>query len=277
VTVGTLPTGFAFDSQNDAIYVTNHGNGTVSILSSFSNTVLKTISVGGVGDCPAAGAFDPANGEVYVVDNCASTVEIIANVLPVTVTQTGLPYGSENEWGIILWNTLYGPFSLTSSVTFLEPNGTWNYTVWSDNTSYSASGGTFTVNGTGVSFSIVFHLVTYVVSFAETGLPPNTVWWVNLSGGPRFASSESTVTFLESNGTYAYSTSAAGYASSPGNLTVQGSPSGPIPVNFTALKSSPTSSSQRPFFDYPVVLGAVAVGAITVVIVRVLRRPKIPS
>jgi len=274
VDVGSEPSGFAFNPQNDVIYVADHSSGTVSIVSGSSESVVATVSVGGPGDCPGAAAYDPANAEVYVADLCASTVEVIANAYSVTVTQSGLPFG--NEWGIRTWTQVWAT-SLTGSTTFIEANGTWNYTVWSDNTSYSAPGGTFSVHGGASSFDVAFSLVTYLVSFTETGLPPNTVWWVILSNGARFASSESTQIFLEPNGTYLYSTAATGYSSTPGNFTIQGPPTGPVTVRFASNSTRSTSSSfGLSTLDYELIGATVAVAAIGTVIILVSRRPKTP-
>jgi len=272
VNVGSQPTGFAFDPQNDAIFVTNHGSGTISIISGFSDSVVGSVSVGGAGDCPGAAAYDPSNAEVYVADLCASTIAVIANGYPVTVTESGLPFGT--YWGVNTWNSNGAFDSETTDLTFIEANGTWNYSVTSDNTSYSAPGGNLSVNGSATSIYVNFRLVTYLVSFAETGLPPNTVWWVILTDGPRFASSESTLIFLEPNGTYPYSTSATGYSSTPGNVTIQGPPAGLVVVHFSPI--SIPSSSGVPILDYELIGAVIAMGAIGTAVVWVSRRRKTP-
>jgi len=96
-----------------------------------------------------------------------------------------------------------------TTITFDEPNGTYSYTIATANKSYSPSpsSGTFTVNGSDVNISITFTLVTYTVTFAESGLPSGTMWYVNLSNGQSFSSTTNTITFNEPNGSYTYSIS----------------------------------------------------------------------
>jgi YVTN family beta-propeller protein len=277
VKVGSEPTGFAFDPQDDVIYVTDHSSGTVSIVSGASENVLASVSVGGPGDCPGAGVYDAANAEVYVADLCASTLDVIANGYPVTVSESGLPPGV--GWGVYTWNQNYALGSSSTYLTFLEANGTWNYSVVSDNTSYSAPvpHGTFSVNGAAASFHVNFTLLTFVVSFSETGIPSNTVWWVILTNGPRFASSESTLYFLEPNGSYSYSASATGYSSPSGNFTIRGPPTGPVTVHFSALPSSSAPSALGvSLLDYELIGAAAAVVAIGLVLVLVGRRRSTP-
>jgi hypothetical protein len=52
--------------------------------------------------------------------------------------------------------------------------------------------------------AITFNLVTYTITFTESGLPAGTTWYVNLSNGQSFSGTGTTITFSESNGTYLY-------------------------------------------------------------------------
>lgn len=78
---------------------------------------------------------------------------------------------------------------------------------------------------TQVADAVTSPPATYNVSFIESGLPAGTLWSVSLNGATN-NSSTSTITFIESDGTYAYSVQAvSGFvAQQPdGNLTVNGS------------------------------------------------------
>ncbi|MGC8580584.1 MAG: hypothetical protein ACP5MB_11100, partial [bacterium] len=99
----------------------------------------------------------------------------------VTFTEAGLSKGS--TWYVNLSNGQ--SFLVTgTSVTFSEPNGTYSYTIATNNKDYAPSKyfGTFIVNGTPVSEFINFVLVTYKITFTESGLPSGTSWSVTLNG-----------------------------------------------------------------------------------------------
>lgn len=57
ITVGTLPTGIAYDSAMGEIFVANHGDNTVSAISDSTNTIVATIPVG---TTPEFVAYDSA-------------------------------------------------------------------------------------------------------------------------------------------------------------------------------------------------------------------------
>jgi hypothetical protein len=119
----------------------------------------------------------------------------------VTFTEFGLPSGT--EWWV---NLTSGPTfrSMTSSLSFAEPNGSYDDTPATTDKEYASAGGSFTVNGAVVSETVTFSLVTYTVSFSESGLPSSTSWIVNIAGGPSEASTGTVIPFTEPNGTYSY-------------------------------------------------------------------------
>ncbi len=100
-------------------------------------------------------------------------------------------------------------------------NSTGSYNIYA---TYSSTDGAIT------SYVLVIGQVTnnYSTSFYETGLPVGTTWYVNLSNGQSFSSNASSMSFSESNGTYAYAiaTTNKSYAPSPstGSFTINGSP-----------------------------------------------------
>lgn len=134
----------------------------------------------------------------------------------VTFTETGLPSGS--PWHLDL--THGSSFELTAaSVTLDLPNGTYTYTVAAVDRQYEPlpASGKFVVAGAALSESVTFSLVTYAVTYAEQGLPLGTAWSLNISDGPAYNSTGSTMAFVEPNGTYGYevATTDSEYAPTP--------------------------------------------------------------
>ncbi len=142
----------------------------------------------------------------------------------VTFTETGLASGT--NWTVTVqgragWAGWEGRSvdSITSSaasITFLLPNGTYHYRA-APVFDYSLNGshGRFTVAGATLpAINVTFSaLVTYAVTFNESGLPGGTNWSVRVLGfGPTSAgflrdtgtSSGTTITLNLPNGTYFY-------------------------------------------------------------------------
>jgi len=151
----------------------------------------------------------------------------------VTFTESGLPTGI--SWSVTLnGNT---KTSTTSIISFTEPNGTYSFSIASINDySVSPSSGSITVNGFNMNLAITFTLVTYTVTFTESGLPSGTSWSVTLNEITK-SSTTNTITFSIPNGTYSYSIgSVNGYTTSPssGTITVNGANVN-IAVTFTPV------------------------------------------
>jgi hypothetical protein len=121
----------------------------------------------------------------------------------ITFTENGLPSGT--LWYVNLSNGK--SYSGTgTTITFNEPNGTYSYMIATVNKNYDPSpcSGTFTVNGANVNIGITFNLVTYKITFIESGLPSGTSWLVILNNITK-TSTNGTIIFNEPNGTYTYS------------------------------------------------------------------------
>jgi|HubBroStandDraft_1064217.scaffolds.fasta_scaffold00229_15 YVTN family beta-propeller protein len=90
IPVGHFPVGVAYDPIQDEVFVTNSRSDSVSVISGFNNTVVKTITVGSF---PWGIAYDPRQGEVFVANNGGGTVSVInATTLAVTgLVSTGSP------------------------------------------------------------------------------------------------------------------------------------------------------------------------------------------
>jgi YVTN family beta-propeller protein len=140
------------------------------------------------------------------------------------------------------------------------PNGTYSYEItgipgWNQTTlpysgSFSVTGGTQPVGGTGVGYAVTvdFSEVTYALRFVETGLPSGTTWGVivngttltNVTSGP-----SGLIVFQEPNGTLAVSLSGTGgYAVSPsgGFITIAGQ-NVTVVLTFSLLPSSAPGGS----------------------------------
>ncbi len=140
----------------------------------------------------------------------------------VTFTETNLPTGT--PWSVTL-DSAAASGSAPSSITFIEPNGTYAYTIeaipgWTT----SSHSGSVTVTGAAVNVSVVWTQVSYTITFTETSLPSGTSWSATLNAVTK-DSTGSTITFTEPNGTYAYSLGAVpGWTTSgyTGSVVVNG-------------------------------------------------------
>ncbi len=151
----------------------------------------------------------------------------------VTATESGLPSGT--TWW---FNVTGGPSETGSgtSLTFPEANGTYDYTVATLDKRYEAVGGSFPVDGRAVSVPVTFTLLTWVLTFSESGLPSGTEWWVNGTVLGSQHTTSATLTVSEPNGSYAYTVGTVDKreASSAGTATVIGMPT-TVPVTFAPV------------------------------------------
>jgi len=113
-------------------------------------------------------------------------------------------------------------------------------------------------NGLNVIVVITFNLVTYPVTFTESGLPLGTIWYVNLNNGQSFSSTTNKVTFNEPNGTYSYtiSTKDKNYAPviSSGTFTMNG-----VNVNQTITFKAVTTPTNYLLYIIIVIVVIIAV------------------
>jgi magnesium-transporting ATPase (P-type) len=166
--------------------------------------------------------------------------------------------------------------STTSIISFTEPNGTYSFSIASINGySVSPSSGRITVNGSNVNVGITFTLVTYTVTFTESGLPSGTIWYVNLSNGQSFSSTTDTITFNEPNGTYSYtiSTEDKNYVPviSSGTFTVNGSNLNQT-ITFKAVTTPTNVTISNNYLLYIIIVIVVIIAVLGVVMA--MRRGK---
>ena len=140
---------------------------------------------------------------IIQVNGVASKESIIFEPLEYSVTfkESGLPLNT--SWSVTLSGST--KYSSNDSIVFEEQNGSYSYVV-GNVTQFTSSppSGHLSVSGSAVVISIVFSiLVTYNVTFVESGLPPGTMWSVEFNGTVKNSSAGS-ITFEESNGIYNY-------------------------------------------------------------------------
>jgi outer membrane protein assembly factor BamB len=179
---------------------------------------------------------NPLQGQVTVGGSAQDVAVIFTPVYSVTFTMTGLPSGT--WWAVSVGGLQHT--STTSSIAFVEPNGTYAFAVRAlPNYTASPAPGSLTVYGANRSLPVNFSPdVNYSVSFSMTGLPVGTSWAVSV-GGIQHKSTSSSLSFEEPNGTYPYATRAiAGWSVSPraGPLVVHGANLS-IDVTFTPVYS----------------------------------------
>jgi hypothetical protein len=165
----------------------------------------------------------PANGSI-VVNTSLLTIDIAfaRPLFPVTFFQTGLPGGT--SWSV----TAEGQTAVSTGARaeFILPNGTASYLV-SPPTLWRAlpPDGNFTVVGGPTTVDITFLAIpTFAVTFVASGLPPQSLWGVDVYG-TTVTTAFSNLSTPEPNGTYPFFVRPpTGWTASPdqGNVTVAG-------------------------------------------------------
>ena len=176
---------------------TDGGNDTLSFLAPNGTSSYTIADVSGWGQSTL-----PYSGTVLVAGFAVTepTLVYTQETYSVVFTESGLPGGT--NWSVTFAGT---PQNTTGSgLTFTEPNGTYSFVLGLvPGYSPSPGFGSKTVNGAGVSVGIAFTVVTYAVTFSESGLPGGTSWSVTI-GVTTHTSTGAAVLFAEPNGTYGY-------------------------------------------------------------------------
>ncbi len=121
---------------------------------------------------------------------------------PVVFTETGVPSG--DSWSVTVNGTEISTSS--SSITFVEPNGSYAFSVGSiSGYSVSPSSGTVIVSGGSVSKSITFtkNSGSFTAKFTESGLPSGHYWEVDI-GDNDYSGDSTSISFSLTTGTYTY-------------------------------------------------------------------------
>jgi hypothetical protein len=152
----------------------------------------------------------------------------------VTFIESGLP--NVTNWSVDLGGLVSG--SVSSSINFTVPNGTYSFSASAAGYNATPSNGNVTVAGGSVTTVISFSMIgvsNYLVTFTELGLMNGTNWSVNLAG-QLSSSTSGNISFWEPNGNFAYTVPKVGglYPDPPlGNATVTGG-STQIGISFSA-------------------------------------------
>jgi hypothetical protein len=164
--------------------------------STFLNSVVPP-----TGGWPSDIAIDPKTLVALGDDQLYSNLIPFYPVFPVTFSETGLPGGT--NWCVTI---LTVPTCSTSgTIYYNETPGTYGFSI-GNVASYTAnpSSGSIVVSEGPVNQLIRFSVTPmYSLTFTESGLPAGTSWHVTLNGSTQ-ASSTSTITFSEENGSYSY-------------------------------------------------------------------------
>ena len=183
----------------------------------------------------------PNAGTVDVSGAPASVGVVYSQVLySITFEESVLPLGT--SWSITLAGT---PMTSTgTSITFVDPNGSYGYTVGAvpGYTANQASG-TVVVAGDNPTVTVGYTLVTYPISFEESGLASGTDWAVTFNGSTS-SSTGTAIGFTAANGTYGFSVGPVpGYTASPnsGTVVVNGA-ARTVDIAFTVVTYSVTFS-----------------------------------
>ncbi len=193
------------------------GSNTTSVAFSETNGTYPFV----VGTVPGFAAT-PSSGSVVVAGSGLSVplafVALPPPTFPVQFPESGLPNGT--AWGVNLSGT-----DLRASGPLVEANvsnGSYGFAVDPlPGFTVSPASGTVSVNGSGSTVPILFVPIvppppTFPVVFTEVGLVTGTSWSVTLNG-TELASTNGSIEFQETNGTYPFLVGAvAGYSAAPG-------------------------------------------------------------
>ncbi len=185
-----LSNGIKSGPINGNYYTFDLMNGTYSYDVASSDRIFEPL--------PSSGMFSVSGSAVSI------NISFVELRYTVKFQQSGLPQGT--EWYLNLSDGIKFT-SVSGSIEFSEPNGTYFYTVATSNKMYQPSvhSGYISVNGGPLELNVHFQKVTYAANFLETGLPDGVNWYVNISGAPSsggIISSSYEVNL--SNGTYSY-------------------------------------------------------------------------
>ena len=169
-----------------SFFTTENYQGMVTELNASDNVIIQNLSTGfgtvGV-------TYDEITGSMLVTNIYSSTMSVIGThfvqpkLYSATFSENGLPSGT--MWYLNLSTGLSYSTSGDNISLYLQ-NGTYSYTISSVNKSFASYNytGTITIDGSSITEIIDFHLVSYTIKFAETGLPVGVGWYVNITGEP---------------------------------------------------------------------------------------------
>ncbi len=205
--------------QNGALFIndtniTDFKNGTVNV-SLFPGTYSIKLYDYSSGTFSDLGNLTLTAGKQYNITNDLYVVEFLESGLRSGVT-----------WYLNVSGQSSGPISGSTYSLDLQ-NGTYNYSFYSSSNEYHAvnGSGTFVVNGSSLKMYVTFMPQLFNVIFVESGLPQGTRWTVTLNGKGSSNSTNDSIAFSVTNGTYDFiipRVNSYGPAISTGSVTVRG-------------------------------------------------------
>lgn len=254
ISIGASLNSMILDSSNGILYGSQHSGQSLIAVSPESASEIGTFSTG---KDPNYMAFGNNTGTLYLTNDQSSSLSVITipgkNQLShdygVTFSESGLPEGG--GWQATLQSTqgTVTAYSSTSTLSFVEPNGTYAVSISSSNSTYNTLyPSSLTIDGAATTAYISFYNHVYSVTFSETGLPTGSRWYLNITGENSLSAySGFPITLDMPNGTYEYTvaTNLNGYTanSNTNSFTVNGAP---ISQSFTFSKIK----YQISFVDY---------------------------
>jgi outer membrane protein assembly factor BamB len=162
---------------------------------------------------------NPSYGSVTVAGSSQDVSVTFSPEYSIVFTENGLP--SAMLWSVRIASTTLS--SNTSTIVFMEPNGTYAFQVGIVPGWKTAATGSVHVAGSDTRDTRTFTRETYLVTMQETGLPSGTNWSVTI-GGVAKSSTTAKIWFYLANGTYSYSVAnVANYSrTATGMFTVDG-------------------------------------------------------
>src|SRR5208282_330853 len=219
---------------------------------------------------PVTGSFTVAGAAL------AQSVEFQLVVYSVTFTESGLP--EAGGWYANVTGQL-SVYSTTATASLNLPNGTYNYSIGTGDMTFTATGGSLTINGGPASASVEFSRVTFSVTFTSSEQPSGTTWTVMING--TLKSGTGSLTFELPNGSYAWEITSLpnGNTATPsaGTITVDG---GPTLISVAVASSVSTHSGHKsvpaPLWVW-ILIGAIIIAAAATVVVAIYRhKPQSP-
>ena len=217
---------------------------TGQILTSYSSYIIATLVSGNYSYTITASGHNNISGSFSLTANKTLNVTFPMQ-FTVAFNEKGLPTGK--SWTVLASHNVSGSAVAGRVITVTLTNGSYSYQVLTNDTAVAALPGLFTVAGANLTVNVSFNKA-YTVTFHETGLPANTMWFVNLTvNGSKetvFNTNLSKITanlsVPLSNATYLYTgfgfnnTTKYLYMTTFGNFTVKGAN---LTVNLTFARA----------------------------------------
>ncbi|MDA4123232.1 MAG: PQQ-binding-like beta-propeller repeat protein [Thaumarchaeota archaeon] len=115
ISVGSSPTGVAYDSANKEVYVTNSISDSVSAISTTSKTVVATIAVG---ESPYGVVYDTRSSNIYVTNTLSATYTEIAGSSNTVINTVSVGFSPTGIAFVSITDRLYVADNETNSVYY---------------------------------------------------------------------------------------------------------------------------------------------------------------